>query len=85
MVDEVPWYLDDANESSGERQGERLQKVLAQRGWGSRRTCEILISEGRVTVNDEVAALGCRVDVGADVVCVDGVPVGIKPDLVYFL
>ena len=38
-----------------------------------------------MTVNDEVAELGCRVDVDADVVCVDGVPVGIKPDLVYFL
>ena len=46
MVDEVPWYLDDADVPDGERQGERLQKVLAQRGWG-RRTCEILISEGR--------------------------------------
>ena len=85
MVDEVPWYLDDADVSDGERQGERLQKVLAQRGWGSRRTCEILISERRVTVNDEVAELGCRVDVDADVVRVDGVPVGIKPDLVYYL
>ena len=56
MVDEVPWYLDDADVPDGERQGERLQKVLAQRA-GERRTCEILIS-GRVTVNDEVAELG---------------------------
>lgn len=85
MVGEDPWYLDDADDSGGERQGERLQKVLAQRGWGSRRTCEILISEGRVTVNDEVVELGCRVDVDCDVVCVDGVPIGIKPDLVYYL
>ena len=35
MVDEVPWYLDDADVPDGERQGERLQKVLAQRGWGA--------------------------------------------------
>mgnify|MGYP000946954871 CR=1 FL=1 len=41
--------------------GERLQKVLAQRGWGSRRACEEIIAEGRVTVNGDVAVLGRRV------------------------
>ncbi|MGA1418962.1 MAG: S4 domain-containing protein, partial [Ilumatobacteraceae bacterium] len=65
--------------------GERLQKVLAQRGFGSRRTCEELISAGRVTVNGVVAELGRRVDVNADVVEVDGVPVGVRPDFVYYL
>ena len=29
-------------------EGERLQKVLAQRGWGSRRACEEIIADGRV-------------------------------------
>ena len=38
--------------------GERLQKVLAQAGLGSRRACEELIAAGRVTVNGEVATLG---------------------------
>ncbi len=38
-------------------EGERLQKVLARVGWGSRRECEILIDQGRVRVNDEVAIL----------------------------
>ena len=38
--------------------GERLQKVLASTGWGSRRVCEDLIAAGRVTVNGEVAELG---------------------------
>ncbi len=44
-----------------EQQGERLQKVLAQVGLGSRRTMEEWISAGRVTVNGEVATLGMRV------------------------
>lgn len=65
--------------------GERLQKVLAARGWGSRRVCEQLIAAGRVTVNGEVAVLGRRVDADRDRVEVDGVPIGIRPGLVYYL
>lgn len=66
-------------------QGERLQKVLAARGWGSRRVCEEMIESGRVRVNGETAVLGRRVDVERDVVEVDGAPVGIRPDFVYYL
>lgn len=65
--------------------GERLQKVLAVRGWGSRRLCEDLIADGRVAVNGEVAVLGRRVDVDLDQVEVDGVPIGLRPDIVYYL
>ena len=65
--------------------GERLQKVLAQRGFGSRRVCEELIEQGRVTVNGEPAQLGRRVDVQRDAVAIDGVAVGVRPDLVYYL
>jgi 23S rRNA pseudouridine2605 synthase len=65
--------------------GTRLQKVLAQAGIGSRRTCEELIAEGRVTVNGEVAKLGRRVDVDSDSVEIDGVPLSIRPGLVYYL
>ena len=65
--------------------GERLQKVLALRGWGSRRVCEDMIAQGRVTVNSEVAVLGRRVDPEVDVVEVDGVQIGLRPDLIYYL
>ena len=65
--------------------GERLQKVLARAGLGSRRACEELIVEGRVRVNGEPAVLGRRVDVDRDRVEVDGVPVAVQPGLVYYL
>ena len=55
-------------------EGVRLQKVLARAGFGSRRTCDDLIAEGRVTVNGEVAVLGRRVDPEADHVEVDRCP-----------
>jgi len=66
-------------------EGIRLQRVLAQRGWGSRRVCEELIEAGRVTVNGEVAQLGRRVLPEVDLVAVDGAPVGTRPGLVYYL
>lgn len=64
---------------------EKLQKVLARRGFGSRRTCEEMIEEGRVEVNGSVAIVGTRVNVESDKVKVDGEIVGIQPDLVYYL
>lgn len=66
-------------------EGERLQKVLARAGFGSRRSCEDLISSGRVEVNGEVAVLGRRVEVATDRVQVDGIPVPVLPGLVYYL
>ena len=65
--------------------GERLQKVLARLGFGSRRVCEELIADGRVTVGGVVAELGRRVDVDNDEVAVDGAVVGIRPGLVHYL
>ncbi len=50
---------------------EKLQKVLARAGVGSRRHMEVAISEGRVSVNGRLAQLGDRVEVG-DQVRVDG-------------
>jgi pseudouridine synthase len=53
--------------------GERLQRVLAQRGVASRRASEQLIVEGRVTVNGNVVTeLGTRVNPTKDEIRVDG-------------
>lgn len=66
-------------------EGERLQKVLARAGIGSRRVAEQMIDEGRVRVNGEVAVLGRRVDPEHDVVAVDGTPIGTAQGLAYRL
>ena len=55
-------------------QVERLQKVLAAAGLGSRRKCEAMIESGRVEVNGKTAVLGDRVDVKQDAITVDGIP-----------
>ncbi len=65
--------------------GDRLQKVLARIGVGSRRTCEELIAEGRVTVNGVVPAPGRRVDPHLDRIELDGVPLPVEPGLVHYL
>jgi 23S rRNA pseudouridine2605 synthase len=65
--------------------GVRLQKVLAQAGFGSRRACEELIAAGRVRINGEIAGLGRRVDPEKDRVEVDGIPVSVREGLVYYL
>jgi len=54
---------------------QRLNKVLAAAGLGSRRACDEFISEGRVEVNGEVAnQLGLKVDPSTDQIRVDGEP-----------
>ncbi len=55
---------------------ERLNKLLAHAGAGSRRHCDELVAAGRVTVDGKpVRELGTRVDPAAQKVCVDGKPV----------
>jgi 23S rRNA pseudouridine2605 synthase len=53
---------------------ERLQKVLAQAGYGSRRSCEKLIESQRVTINGLVASIGMKGDPEKDSIKVDGKP-----------
>lgn len=84
-VPEPPLWEQMAQASAQLPQGERLQKVLAATGYGSRRIAENLIAAGRVTVNGEVAVLGRRVDPEVDHVEVDGAPIGVRPGLVYYL
>ncbi len=64
---------------------ERLQKLLARVGIGSRRVVEDLIAAGRVSVNGEVAELGQRADADVDQIEVDGALVGVRPDTVWYL
>jgi 23S rRNA pseudouridine2605 synthase len=66
-------------------EGERLQKVLARVGIGSRRTCEELIAAGRVRVNGERATLGRRVEPSRDRIELDGAPLPVLPGLVHYL
>ena len=70
---------------AAEPDGIRLQKVLAGAGIGSRRVCEDLIDEGRISVNGVVAHLGQRVDPETDVIEVDGSQIGVKAGLVHYL
>ncbi len=82
---EPPLWEQQAEANARLPRGDRLQKVLAATGYGSRRVCEDLIAAGRVTVNGEVAVLGRRVDPDHDRIEVDGAPIGVRPGLVYYL
>lgn len=62
---------------------ERLQKILAQAGFGSRRACEQMIESGRVRVNGLVAQLGQKADVSRDKIELDGKPVTIRSRSIY--
>ncbi|GJM42008.1 MAG: hypothetical protein DHS20C20_22900 [Ardenticatenaceae bacterium] len=51
---------------------ERIQKLMAQAGLGSRRECEKLIEKGRVTVNGRRVTLGDKADPTTDTIMVNG-------------
>jgi 23S rRNA pseudouridine2605 synthase len=70
----------DSKQHSGDDShdhGEKLQKVLARAGIGSRREMEKLIGANRVTVNGKIAHVGDRVQ-ARDRILVDGHPISIK-------
>ncbi|HEY4689196.1 MAG TPA: pseudouridine synthase [Anaerolineae bacterium] len=64
---------------------ERLQKLLAQAGYGSRRACEEIVAAGRVTVNGRVAKLGDKADLAADAIIVDDRRLKVGPPPVYII
>lgn len=64
---------------------ERLQKVMAHAGVGSRRASEELIRQGRVTVNGQIANLGTKVDPTCDDIQVDGERLPPTGPLVYVM
>ena len=54
---------------------ERLQKILAHAGYGSRRGCETMIEEGRVTVDGKISKLGDKADPQTQRITLDGMPI----------
>ena len=50
---------------------ERVQKILAAAGYGSRRSCEQIIADGRVQVNGRLIHLGDKADISSDDIRVD--------------
>jgi 23S rRNA pseudouridine2605 synthase len=68
-----------------ERQGERLQKVLARAGVASRRVCEDMIDQGRISVNGSVVTVqGMRVNPHRDHIAVDGARLELRDDRVTY-
>ena len=63
---------------------EKLQKIIAAAGVCSRRKAEELIAEGRVTVNGAVATIGDKAGKNDEII-VDGKPLPVKSENVYFL
>lgn len=69
--------------SSSNKDGIRLQKVIAQAGIASRRKAEEMIEAGRVLINGQPATIGSKVDPLTDKIVVDGQPIGQAEDKVY--
>ncbi len=70
--------------NSDTEEGERVQKILARAGFGSRRACEELVRDQRVAINGTVAQLGARLSPG-DELRVDGAVISMLPDAITYL
>ncbi|MGC9347274.1 MAG: pseudouridine synthase [Anaerolineae bacterium] len=66
-------------------ESERLQKILARAGYGSRRACEDMIEAGRVTVDGKIASLGDKADPDKERIEVDGVPIAKPQPRIYMM
>jgi 23S rRNA pseudouridine2605 synthase len=65
---------------------ERLQKILSRAGVTSRRAAEVMITEGRVSVNGQIVTeLGSKADPDSDVIKVDGKTVSISKKRIYLV
>ncbi len=65
---------------------ERLHKILAQAGLGSRRKCESLITSGRVSVNGKrITKMGQMADPAKDSIYCDGEPIKRQKKIHYLL
>jgi 23S rRNA pseudouridine2605 synthase len=74
-----------AARSDAAAEGERLQKVLARAGVGSRRVVENMVDQGRISVNGRtVTVQGMRVDPERDKIAVDGVRIELRDDRVTY-
>ena len=80
------WWDDEETKTRKQNtEGVRLQKVLAQAGVASRRHAEVMIAQGRVSVNGKrVTVQGMRVDPDRDVIRVDGTRINVNEKLEYF-
>jgi len=63
----------------------RIQKIISDHGIASRRAAEKMIQDGRVCVNGLRAVLGQSAKVDADLISVDGVPLGKSTGYVYLM
>ena len=65
----------------------RLQKIISESGYCSRRKAEELISAGRVKVNGRSCKLGDKADISKDIISIDGVNIDtpVKRELVYYM
>ena len=64
---------------------ERLQKLIARAGVCSRRSAELLLTAGRVTVNGVAAHLGDKADADTDVIAIDGTAIAFAEPAVYLM
>ncbi|MDR2600106.1 MAG: rRNA pseudouridine synthase [Oscillospiraceae bacterium] len=64
---------------------ERLQKILSACGVSTRREAERIITQGRVSVNGEIATLGQSADIQTDVITVDGKWINQDNSFVYIM